>query len=64
MTGSGKTYVNGPLSLPPTTIQTIEFADAQTDTVTAFGLSLWFRGDNCAGNYPVTLENEHPVTYT
>ena len=59
VTVSGEAYVSGALSLPPTTIQTIEFADTQTGAVTVFHFHFASEGDNRAGNYSVTLKNEH-----
>jgi hypothetical protein len=56
---SGQAYVSGAFSLPPTTIQKIEFTDTQTGTVTTFNFHFASQGDNRAGDYSVTLKNEH-----
>ena len=51
---------SGALSQPfPTSIQTIEFADTQTGTVTTFHFSFAPQSNNPTGNYSVSLKNEH-----
>ncbi len=64
VTVSGQAYVGGALSIPPTTIQTIQFTDTQTGTVTAFHFHFTSQGDNRAGNYNVTLQNGHTYNVT
>ena len=59
ITVSGKAS-SGALSQPfPTSIQTIEFADTQTGTVTTFHFPFPQQTNNPTGNYSVSLKNEH-----
>ncbi len=59
ITVSGKAS-SGALSQPfPTSIQTIEFADTQTGTVTTFHFSFAPQSNNPTGNYSVSLKNGH-----
>ena len=59
VTVSGKALVSGAVVLAAT-IQTIEFTDTQTGTITAFHFTFAPKSDSTSvGNFSVTLKNGH-----
>jgi hypothetical protein len=58
VTVSGFAGVSSAVVIAPT-VQTIEFQDTQTGTMTTFHFNFAPKSDNAFGNYSVTLKNGH-----
>jgi len=58
VTVSGIEGVSSAVVIAPT-VQTIEFQDTQTGTMTTFHFNFAPKSDNAFGNYSVTLKNGH-----
>ena len=58
VTVSGIAGVSSAVVIAPT-VQTIEFQDTQTGTITTFHFNFAPKSDNAFGNYSVTLKNGH-----